>query len=217
MGIILILAAALIIVQGAQVFTPLANIVGLSSHYTVEHAILPPTLFNIPASNFSFVSEELSNGDRVSGSLEVTNGRDVAFYVMNEGNFSLWRAGRPSALVLVEPAAYSYNFTLSLNAAGTYYFVFDNQDTTPRVVIFSLNALEAVTVLNPLLQYAGFELLLVGAVLTMLGFGGRKKRKLESTIDRPPAVEVGWKCKFCGAMNENQESTFCVKCGRSQG
>ena len=209
-SVFLILVAILLFEQGVQVLTPLADIAGLSSHYTKETVILSPTLYSVPASNYSFVSEDLPGGSQFVGSLQVADGREVAFYVMNEGNFSLWRTGHPPVLVLVEPIAVSYNFTLSPSVPGTYYFVFDNQDNSPRTVIFSLSSTQTVTALNPLLQYAGFELLLLGAVLSFLGLKGGKRKPEPS-----PVVESGWKCKFCGALNE-EERVFCVKCGRSQ-
>jgi hypothetical protein len=209
-GVLLILIGVLLFEQGVQVLTPLADIAGLSSHYTEETVILSPTLYSVPALNYSFVSEYLPSGSQLVGSLQVAEGREVAFYVMNEGNFSLWRTGRPSSIVLVEPIAVSYNFTLTPSAAGTYYFVFDNQDTGPRTVIFSLSSTQPVTVLSPLLQYASFELLLLGAALSFLGLRGGKKKAKPS-----PVVESGWKCKFCGALNE-EGRVFCVKCGRSK-
>ncbi len=210
LGVLLIIAGVLLFQQGTQVLTPLADITGQASHYTQETVILSPTLYSIPASNYSFVSEDLSSGSQLVGSLQVAEGREVAFYVMNEGNFSLWRTGHPSALVLAEPIAVSYNFTLSPSVAGTYYFVFDNQDNSPRTVIFTLSSAQSVTALNPLLQYADFELLLIGVILSFLGLRGGKKKSKPS-----PVVESGWKCKFCGAMNE-EALAFCVKCGRSR-
>jgi len=210
LGVLLIIAGVLLFQQGTQVLTPLADITGQASHYTQETVILSPTLYSIPASNYSFVSEDLSSGSQLVGSLQVAEGREVAFYVMNEGNFSLWRTGHPSALVLAEPIAVSYNFTLSPSVAGTYYFVFDNPDNSPRTVIFTLSSTQSVTAVNPLLQYANFELLFIGVILTFLGLrGGKKKSKPR------PVVESGWKCRFCGAMNE-EERAFCVKCDRSR-
>jgi hypothetical protein len=209
-GAFLILIALLIFEQGTQVLTPLADITGLSSQYTQEIVILSPTLYSIPALNYSFVSEDLSSGSHLIGSLQVAEGLAVAFYVMDAGNFSLWRTGRPSALVLAEPIAISYNFTLSPSVAGTYYFVFDNQDNSPRTVILSLSSTQTVTVLSPLLQYASFESLLLGVLLAFLGLGGGKKKAKPS-----PVVKAGWKCKFCSALNE-EERVFCVKCGRSK-
>ena len=209
-GLLMIIVAVLLFEQGTQLLTPLAGLTGLSSHYTTETVILPPTLYSVPASNYSFVSEDLHSGSQVVGLLQVAEGLEVAFYVMNEGNFSLWRTGHPSALVLAEPLAVSYNFTLSPTVTGTYYFVFANQDNNPRTIIFSLNSIQTVTVLSPLLQYASFELLFLGAVFSFLGLRGGKKKAKPS-----PVVESGWKCKYCGTLNK-EDHVFCVECDRSK-
>jgi hypothetical protein len=43
--------------------------------------------------------------------------------------------------------------------------------------------------------------------------GGRKKSAPESV----PTPEVsGWKCKFCGAVNEDYTLQFCGHCDRSR-
>ena len=215
-GVLLILGAILLFQQGAQVLTPLADISGLSSHYAKETVILPPTLYSISASGNSSVSEDLPSGSQIVGSLQVAEGRDVAFYVMDAGNFSLWSTKHPSVTVLAEPIAISYNFSLSPNVAGTYYFVFDNQDNSPRTVIFSLSSVQTVTVLNPLVQYASFELLFVGLVLSYLGLkGGKRKPESSPVVEETRTWAPSWKCKFCGALN-GEERAFCVKCGRSQ-
>jgi len=220
LGVFLILIAVFVLEQGVQVFVPIAGLAGLSTHYTTENVILPPTLYSIPAANYSFESEELTGGGHFAGAVQVTGGREVGFYIMNEGNFSLWRAGRPASLVLAEPMAVSYNFTLSPTTSGTYYFVFDNLDSTPNVLIFSLSSVQVVTVLNPLVQYAGFELLLLGVVFSFLGLGGGKRRVKEkpapAKAESTRVSNSGWDCKFCGARNSAEDHMFCSKCGRAQ-
>jgi hypothetical protein len=220
LGVFLILLAVFVLEQGVQVFAPIADLAGLTTHYTRENVILPPTIYSVPGANYSFASEDLTGGGHFVGALQVTGGREVGFYVMNEGNFSLWRAGRPASLILVEPMAISYNFTLSPSVSGTYYFVFDNQDSSPNVVIFSLSSVQDVTVLNPLVQYAGFELLLLGVVLSFLGVGGGKRKVKEKPAPakaEPARVQdSGWNCKFCGARNSAEDHMFCSKCGRAQ-
>ena len=209
-GLVLVLAAVFLLSQGTQMLVPLSESFGLNSHYYKQNIVVPPTLFSIPASNYTYTSTNLQSPSEVTGTLQVSNGRQVAFYVMDQGNFSLWQRGRPSAVVLVQPVAISYNFTFSPPEAGTYYFIFDNQDNSPRSVIFTLNVVENLTVLNPFVQYAGFELLLVGVGLTYLGLKGGKKAA-------EPAPEIsGWKCKFCGAVNEDYQAQFCGKCDRSR-
>jgi hypothetical protein len=207
----LLLASFFILQQGAQILAPFANVAGLSTHYVQENAIVPPTLYDVPASNFTFASEYLTGGGQFVGSVNVANGRQVGFYVMNEGNFSLWRAGRPAVLVLAEPLAISYNFTITPTYSATYYFVFDNEDTSSHVVIFSLSSVQNAVALNPLLQYAGLELLFLGIVLCYFGLrGGKRKAEAKGRGDS------GWKCKYCGAKNVTEDHTFCAKCGRAQ-
>ena len=186
----------------------MAEDLGLASHYQANTPILPPTLVGVPPSNYTFLSTGLRGNDQVQGSVEVTDGHEISFYVMNEGNFSQWRAGRPSVITLVKPTAISYNFTFTPNLGGTYYFVFDNPHTSRRVVIFSLNAVEDVTVLSPIVQFAGYEMFVVGIILSVLGIKAGRKPK-------PIVVKVArWNCKFCGKENK-REPTFCEKCGRS--
>jgi hypothetical protein len=142
----------------------------------------------------------------------VGDGKEVGFYVMDEGNFTEWRAGHPSRVVLARPLVVSYNFTFTPIVGGTYFFIFDNQDTSRRVVIFSLSTVQTRTLLQPVAEYAGFELLVIGALLLMLSFKiGRSKKSVGHT--KPTKEE--WVCKFCGAEN-NKNQLFCLKCGRSQ-
>ncbi len=209
-GLFLIVIGVFMLDQGPNVLNPIAEGLGLVSQYSKQNAVLPPTLVSIPPSNYSSVSIDLRANVQLRGSMEVADGREIAFYVMNEGNFSHWRAGRPSAVILVKPTAITYNFTFSPSADGTYYFIFDNQDTSRRVVIFSLSAVNTVIVLNPLIQYAGFEALGIGIVLSLLALRGGRKRP-----EARPVEADGWVCKFCGAENRGVQS-FCEKCARSQ-
>ena len=208
-GLLLILVGGFTLEQGPQFLSPIAQALGLASHYQTETPILPTTLIAVPATNYTSLPADLKGGAQVEGALEVADGREVAFYVMDEGNFSQWRAGKPSAIILSRPTVISSNFTFTPATSGTYYFVFDNQDTARRVVIFSLGAVENVTILNPIIEFAGYEILLVGILLSFLGTkGGRKRETISAEADR-------WKCKFCGAKNTLSQ-TFCEKCGRSQ-
>jgi hypothetical protein len=208
------LVAIFVLEQGAQIFAPLAEVAGLSTQYAKEDVILPPTLYSVRASNYSFATETLLGGSQYVGSLEVADGRQVGFYVMDEGNYSLWRVGRPASLVLANPNAISYNFTISPSLSATYYFVFDNQEDSPLAVVFSLSSIQTVTVLNPFVGYAGYELLFLGVVLSFFGLsGGGGKPKTKRTVRK---AEAGWKCKFCGASNPGDTPTFCGKCGRAQ-
>jgi len=211
LGIVLILLGVFVLREGAEVFAPVAELAGLSTRYTRENVILPPTLYSVPAENYTFATSDLPSDGQFVGSVQVAGGRQVGFYVMNEGNFSLWRAHQPASVVLAEPLAVSYNFTVSPTSSGTYYFLFDNRDSSPNTVIFSLSSLQEVISLNPIVQYSGFELLLLGALLSFFGLrGGKPKVASERVIDS------GWKCRFCGAQNVTDDRAFCAKCGRAQ-
>jgi len=208
LGLLLILVAMFLLQQGPALLTSAADLAGLSTHYTRENSVLPPTLYSVPAENYTFISADLTGGSELSGSLQVADDRQVAFYVMNEGNFSLWRDGRPASLAAANLMATTYNFTFSPPSSGAYYFVFDNQDNSPVTVIFGVGTIQSVTVLSPFVEYAWLELLVIGLLLALLGArgGGRKKEARRGS---------GWKCKFCGAKNLG-ETTFCAKCGRAR-
>ena len=211
---LLIVAAFFVLEQGEQIITPVAEVTGLTAHYPQDIAILPATLYSVPPSNYSFATENLPGGRQYVGSLEVANGRQVGFYIMDAGNFSLWRSGRPASLALANPDAISYNFTFSPSLSGTYYFVFENQENSPLVVVFSLSWVQDVVVLNPFIGYAGIELFLLGVVFSFFGLRGGGSKGERKAYER--TVEAGWKCKFCGARNVGPEPTFCSKCGRAQ-
>jgi hypothetical protein len=216
-GLVLVVAAIFLLNQGPQLLIPVAETAGLTSHYVKENVILPPTVFSIPSSNYTFASANLNGGSEVTGSLQVASGRQVAFYVMDEGNFSLWQQRRPSIIVLAQPAATMYNFTFTPYVTGTYLFIFDNQDNGARSVIFSLSTLENVTVVSPFVKYAGLELLLIGAGLSYLGLKVGRKEHPPPPAPAPTPEISGWKCKYCGAVNEDYNAQFCGSCDRSRG
>jgi hypothetical protein len=208
-AVLLLLAGVFTLEQGPLFLSPIAQTFGLASHAQIELPILAPTLIAVPATNYTSLSADLRGGTQVEGALEVADGHEIAFYVMDQGNFSLWRAGKPSAIILVRPTVISSNFTFTPTTSSTYYFVFDNEDTARRVVIFSLNTVENVTLLNPIIEFAGYELLLIGIILCLLGIrGGKKHDAISAQTDR-------WKCKYCGKKNA-KDLVFCEKCGRSQ-
>jgi hypothetical protein len=217
-GLVLMLAGVFVLNQGVQSVVPFAELLGLVSHVQTERLLVSPTLLTVAASSYSFLPADLKGGVQVMGSLEVGGGQEVGFYVMNEGNFTLWRANQPSSVVLAKPIAISYNFTIRPQTTGTYYFVFDNPDTTRRVVIFSLSTVENITVLNPVVDYSGYLIFAFGIVLFAIGARtGKRKPKLEPQIKHEPVAkpETTARCKFCGAEIPEGEK-FCAKCGRAQ-
>ena len=209
-GLLFVLFGIFILTQGPQVLGQVAESAGLAYQYKTETPIIPSTLLNVAPMSYTFLPSNLKENIQVTGSVQVADAREIAFYVMNEGNFSLWSSGHPAEIVLVSPTVISSNFTFTPAIAGSYYFVFDNHDTASRVVIFNLNAVGTNTALSPLVQYAAYETLAIGIVLSAIGLKTGKKKTAEK------AVEVtGWRCKFCKAENPS-EQVFCAKCGRSQ-
>lgn len=212
-GLLFVLIGVFVVNQGPQFLTPLAESFGLVSDVQTVTTIIGPTLLSVAPSNYTFLMADLTTGVQTKGMLMVGDGKEVAFYVMNEGNFSQWRIGHPSTVALARPFVVSYNFTFTPIVGGTYFFIFDNQDTSRHVVIFSLSIVQTHSVLNPVAEYAGYGILAIGILLAILGVktGGKKKPP-----EQPKArTKIGWSCKFCGAENSSDQA-FCSKCGRSQ-
>ncbi len=209
-GLLFVVFGVFVLANGPQVFGKVAETVGLASQYETETHIIPATLVSVGPLNYTFLSANLRRSLQVKGSVQVADGREIAFYLLNEGNFSLWRSGHPTEVILVSPAAISYNFTFTPASDGIYYFIFDNHDTSNRIVIFSLSAIGTDTALNPIVQYSGYEALAMGIMLSLVGLKTGKKRPVAKAVEL-----AGWKCKFCSAENSGSE-TFCMKCGRSQ-
>jgi len=177
-GLLLLLTGVFTLEQGPLFLSPIAQTLGLASQYQTEVPILPPTLIAVPPTNYTSLPADLRGGIQVDGALEVAGGHEVAFYVMDQGNFSKWRAEEPSAIILARPTIISSNFTFTPATSSTYYFVFDNQDTARRVIIFRLNTVENTTLLNPILEFAGYEILLVGIILCLLGIKSGQKHEI---------------------------------------
>jgi hypothetical protein len=210
-GLLVLLAGVYLLEQGPQVLVPIAEGFGFVTYTQRVTPVIAPTLFEVPASNYMSLSETLSGSVQVQGSLDVSDGREIAFYIMDAGNFSEWRMGHPSAILIAKTLAITYNFTFTPKISGTYFFVFDNQDTTRRTVIFSLNTVEVLAVLSPIVEYAGYEAMLLGIVLSITGIKtGKKKPVQQKTL-----AGGLWNCRFCGVENAGSD-VFCTKCGRSQ-
>jgi hypothetical protein len=111
---------------------------------------------------------------------------------------------------VAKPDAINYNFTFAPDVSGAYYFVFSNQDPVHKNVLFTLKTVESTTIPSPFIQYADFEILILGVLLTIVAVKtGKKPPKYRSEED------VALKCKFCGKKLMTGEM-FCSKCGRSQ-
>lgn len=211
-GLLVVLAGFFVLYQGPQILLPIAEEFGFVFHLQNETPLYALTLLNVPASTFAFLAADLKGGVVAKGSLQVGDGREIAFYVMDEINFSQWKRGQPSVLLIAKPFTTTYNFSFAPNAGGTYYFIFDNEDTSRRAIVFSLSLIETTIILSPIMGFAGYELLSIGVTLSAHSVrGGKEKTKLQPEIVEP----AGWKCRFCGAQNTGAIA-FCEKCGRSQ-
>jgi len=208
-GLLLLVAGLFVMNQGVETTYSLADTVGLVSRVPTATTLIAPTLVGVPATNHSELSIDLQGGAEVQGVLTVSGGREIAFYVMNEASFIDWRAGRPSTVIVVKPFTNTYNFSFIVPSTGTYYFVFDNQDTSRAVVVFNLNTISDQIVPNPVLDYLGPELVLIGILFAFIGVRTGKREP------KPEPVEV-WRCKFCGFKKNPVSEPFCVKCGRSK-
>ncbi len=206
-GLLLTLAGVFVMNQGVQILTPVATAFGMVSYVQVENPIITSTLVTIQPTNYTYLSANLDGNVRVSGTIQVEAGQEIGFYVMDEGNLSLWKLGQPANILLAKPSTISSNFTLTPPTTGTYFFVFDNPDQNGRVIVFNASSVRNVPVLPPFIQYADYELLLFGIPLMTLGLKtGKKSRSKKS---------VAQKCRFCGGKIQTDQ-TFCPKCKRSQ-
>jgi hypothetical protein len=212
-GLLLLVGGLFVIDQGMQTVYPIAGQFGLISHVPTQTTLIAPTLISVAATNHSQLSIDLQSGVQVQGALSVSGARDIAFYVMSESSFLDWRAGRPTTIILAKPATSTYNFTLTLASTGTYYFVFDNQESSRVSVVFSLGSVRDETVPSPLIDFLGPELVLIGIVFAIVG--ARTGKKKAEAAEEETTLEAIWRCKFCGSRNPYAEM-FCKKCGRAK-
>ncbi|HKM74827.1 MAG TPA: hypothetical protein VJZ32_00240 [Candidatus Bathyarchaeia archaeon] len=206
-GLLLTLAGVFVMNQGVQILTPVATVFGMASYVQVENPVITSTLVTIQPTNYSYLSANLDGNVQVSGTIQVEAGQEIGFYVMDEGNLSLWKLGQPANILLAKPSTISSNFTLTPPTTGTYFFVFDNPDQNGRVIVFNASSVRNVPVLPPFIQYAPYELLLVGIPLIILGLKTGKKSRSKKSVAK--------KCRFCGGKIQIDQ-TFCPKCKRSQ-
>jgi len=152
------------------------------------------------------------------GMIQLEGESQVGFYVMNGGNFSQWRHGNPSTVVFAEPDVTTYNFTFTPVESGVYYFIFSNQDSSRKNLIFTLSTVTYTMAPSPFIQHADFELVLLGILLTVIGIKTGKKPKKswkEHEVTASKEANPLTECKFCGKDLPPGE-LFCSSCRRSQ-
>ena len=215
LGLLIIVAGMYVFNQGPQILTPVAEVTGQISAGVLVTPIVSSTLLSVPGSNYTYLTANLRRSVMVNGLVQVEGGSQIGFYVMNSGNFTQWRGGNPSTIALANPALGSYNFTFVPDVDGPYYFVFSNQDAGHKNVIFSLNAVTFTRTPSPFIQYAAFELILVGILFAVIGINTGKKKSKSWKEAATVTEEKLAKCKFCGKALATGE-LFCPHCGRSQ-
>jgi len=151
------------------------------------------------------------------GMVQVEGESQIGFYIMNKGNFSQWRQGGPSTVALAKTDISNYNFTFIPAGSGLYYFIFNNQGAGHENILFTLNTVSYTMTPSPIVQYADFELLIIGILLTIIGIKTGKKARSwkEPYVTAAAEDDTTPKCKFCGKELVTGE-LFCPKCRRSQ-
>ena len=105
--------------------------------------------------------------------------QSIDFYVMNQGNFTLWLNEQPASVSVSALSAKNYTFTLKLDRADTYYFVFDNTYSHDgKNVIFSLFLEEQTQEVDPTVKYLVLPLIsVVAVILVVYGATGPKRKR----------------------------------------
>jgi hypothetical protein len=215
-GLLVIVAGLYLVNYGTGILTPVAEVTGQMSEGVSVTPVLSSTLLSVPASNYTYVTANLGGGVKTNGMVQVEGESQVGFYIMNEGNFTQWRFGNPCTVALARPDVTSYNFTFTPVESGVYYFVFSNQDAGHKNIIFTLNTVTYTMAPSPIIQYADFELIILGVLLTIIGIKtGKKARSWKEHAVAASTEDKATKCKFCGKELATGE-LFCPKCGRSQ-
>ena len=209
-GLLIISAGLYVGNQGTQILIPVAKVTGLVTQGVSINSVILTTLLPVPASNYTYLAANLKGNTQTTGLLQVEGGGEIGFYVMNEENFSTWSRGQPTVISLAKPDAVNYNFTFTPEVSEVYYFVFSNQDPVHKNVLFTLKTVESTTIPSPFIEYANFEMLVLGVLLTIIAVKTGKKPPKYKAED-----ESAVNCKFCGKKLKTGE-TFCSKCGRSQ-
>jgi uncharacterized OB-fold protein len=212
---LVIIVGLYLVNQGPQILAPVAEVTGQMSVGVSVTPLLSSTLISVPAMNYTYVTATLGENVKTIGMVQVEGESQVGFYIMNEGNFTEWRLGNPSSVAFGKPDVTNYNFTFITGGSGVYYFIFSNQDAGHKNILFTLNTVTYTMVPSPIIQYADFELIVLGILLTIIGIKTGKKARSWKEYDGTASTEITGRCKFCGKELATGE-LFCPKCGRSQ-
>jgi hypothetical protein len=100
---------------------------------TAEPIVLPQGSYLITESftvplEYTSHNKTLSNGDKLHIIVEVKSGGnlDINFYVMDEPNYNIWKAGESASPEISRTSITTYDSDWVVPYDGTWYFVYDN-------------------------------------------------------------------------------------------
>jgi len=100
---------------------------------TAEPIVLPQGSYLITESftvpiGYTSHNKTLSDGDKLHILVEVTSGGNsgIDFYVMDEPNYNLWKAGESASPEISRTSITTYDSDWVVPYDGTWYFVYDN-------------------------------------------------------------------------------------------
>jgi len=180
-GAILLLVAVYLLLSPDVVET-LARTFGAVRTTQRDEMIVAPTLLRVAPSNYSYISQIFSTQEfteqHFTGKISVGGDQSIDFYVMNQGNFTLWLNEQPASISVSALSAKNYTFTLKLDRADTYYFVFDNSYSHDRKnVVFSLLLEEQTQEIDPTVNYLVLLFSVVAVILVVYGATGPKRKR----------------------------------------
>jgi len=154
---------------------------------TAEPIMLPQGSYLITESftvplEYTSHNKNLSNGDKLHIIVEVKSGGnlDINFYVMDEPNYNIWKAGESASPEISRTSITTYDRDWVVPYDGTWYFVYDNtfgsasKDVTAVVTKhWTETYYRQATVYRPLIpsefSYLGVAVLLGGVAALIMG------------------------------------------------
>ena len=166
-----------------------------------------------PSKNYtSSIGVPMSPQDTLTLSFKTSPGR-VDFFLMNQGNYSLFSAKNGSAYAVYPQSQLNVSlYSLTFNESGydgILYLVFVSHDVQADVLTH-LTVSRAVN--SAAVEYLPLGLALVGLVIVAFGLFLSSPRPRAAPKSGPNVL----RCKFCGAPLGSGQSAFCPSCGRAQ-
>ncbi|MDG6996733.1 MAG: hypothetical protein JRN52_12495 [Nitrososphaerota archaeon] len=169
----------------------------------------------VKSSNYAFEAISLTPKDSLSLTFQADS-PGVNFFLMNSGNFSVFRGGVSSAYSVYPQSKlavenYSFQFTPTV-PNGTYYLVFTSVSSNATT---SVLAHAVVLTSNKVVgsDYVPIAIILAGLTLLGIGINFGKKQPEKKTV--PVVKSTQPTCRYCKATLK-PDSPFCPSCGKSQ-